>query len=98
MHSATSLSRGHLKHSIEVIKTMEELLQQQQKLESALLRLSERLTSLDQRISQLERPRLMYRRPSESKHESLSDTLDYLHNNIEGLKGDLVKISQSVSY
>ena len=96
MHSATSLSRGHLKHSIEVIKTMEELLQQQQKLESALLKLSERLTSLDQRISQLERPTLMYRRPAESDYESLSDTLDYLHNNVEGIKEDLVKVYKAL--
>ena len=96
MHSVTSLSRGHLKHSIEVIKTMEELLQQQQKLESALLKLSERLTSLDQRISQLERPRLMYRRPSVSDYESLSDTLDYLHNNVEGIKKDLARVAKSV--
>ena len=75
---------------------MEELLQQQQKLESQLLKLSERLTSLDQRISQLERPQLMYRRPTESDHESLSETLDYLHNNIEGIKKDLLQVARTV--
>lgn len=75
---------------------MEELQQQQQKLESVLLKLSERLQNLDQRISQLERPTLMYRRPSGSDYESLSETLDYLHNNIEGLKEDLVKVAQTV--
>lgn len=75
---------------------MEELQKQQQSLEKALLALSERLQSLDQRISQLERPSLMYRRPSSRDYESLSDTLDYLHNNIEGIKKDLLKVAQVV--
>ena len=75
---------------------MEELQKQQQSLEKALLALSERLQSLDQRISQLERPTLMYRRPSGREYESLSDTLDYLHNNIEGIKKDLLKVAQTV--
>ena len=75
---------------------MEELQKQQQSLEKALLALSERLQSLDQRISQLERPTLMYRRPSGREYESLSDTLDYLHNNIEGIKKDLLRVAQSV--
>ena len=75
---------------------MEELIKQQQSLEQALLKLSERLQSLDQRITQLERPTLMYRRPSGSEYESLSDTLDYLHNNVEGIKGDLLKVAKAV--
>lgn len=75
---------------------MEELQEQQQRLESALLVLSERLQNLDQRISQLERPTLMYRRPSGKDYESLSDTLDYLHNNIEGIKKDLLRVAKSV--
>ena len=75
---------------------MEELQKQQQSLEQALLVLSERLQSLDQRISQLERPTLMYRRPSGNDYESLSDTLDYLHNNVEGIKRDLLKVAQAV--
>ena len=74
----------------------EKLSQQQQKLESALLKLSEKLTSLDQRISQLERPQLMYRRPTDSDYESLSETLDYLHNNVEGIKKDLVQVAKTV--
>ena len=75
---------------------MEELLQRQKELETALLKLSERLENLDQRICQLERPQLMYRRPATSKHETLSDTLDYLHNNVEGIKKDLVKVAKAV--
>lgn len=75
---------------------MEELIKQQQSLEQALLKLSERLQNLDQRITQLERPTLMYRRPSGSDYESLSDTLDYLHNNVEGIKGDLLKVAKAV--
>ena len=75
---------------------MEELLQRQKELETALLKLSERLENLDQRVCQLERPTLMYRRPQTSKHETLSDTLDYLHNNVEGIKKDLVKVARAV--
>ena len=75
---------------------MEELQKQQQTLETALLKLSERLQSLDQRITQLERPTLMYRRPSSSEYETLSDTLDYLHNNVEGIKEDLIKVARAV--
>ena len=75
---------------------MEELLQQQQRLERQLLKLSEKLTSLDQRISQLERPQLMYRRPTESDYESLSETLNYLHNNVEGIKKDLLQVARTV--
>jgi len=75
---------------------MEELIKQQQSLEQALLKLSERLQSLDQRITQLERPTLMYRRPEGKDYESLSDTLDYLHNNVEGIKGDLLKVAKAV--
>ena len=75
---------------------MEELQEQQQRLESALLVLSERLQNLDQRISQLERPTLMYRRPQSSDHESLSDTLDYLHNNVEGIKRDLINVARAI--
>ena len=75
---------------------MEELQKQQQTLETALLKLSERLQSLDQRISALERPQLMYRRPHSNKHETLSDTLDYLHNNVEGIKKDLVNVARAV--
>jgi hypothetical protein len=38
----------------------------------------------------------MYRRPSGTDYESLSDTLDYLHNNVEGIKRDLLKVAQAV--
>ena len=75
---------------------MEELLERQQKLEQALLTLLERCNHLDQRISMLERPSLMYRRPSGGEHESLSNTLDYLHNNVEGLKKDLAATARAV--
>ena len=70
--------------------------QQLQNMERALLKLSERLTSLDQRVTQLERPTLMYRRPASSDYESLSDTLDYLHNNVEGIKKDLAQVARVV--
>jgi prefoldin subunit 5 len=96
MPSVTSLKVAPQKHSYEEIRMMEESQKQQQRLEQALLTLSERLQSLDQRISQLERPTLMYRRPSGKDYESLSDTLDYLHNNIEGIKKDLLTIAKAV--
>ncbi len=75
---------------------MDKSTEQQQSLEQALLKLSERLQSLDQRITQLERPTLMYRRPSSTEYETLSDTLDYLHNNVEGIKEDLIKVARAV--
>ncbi len=40
----------------------------------------------------------MYQRPSAEEYETVAQTLDYLHNNVEGIKGDLVKIAQSVAY
>jgi hypothetical protein len=38
----------------------------------------------------------MYRRPSASDYETLSNTLDYLHNNVEGLKKDLLQVARVV--
>ena len=75
---------------------MEKSQEQQQNLESVLRQLSERLQSLDQRISSLERPTLMYRRPNGSDYESLSETLDFLHNNVEGIKEDLAVVAKAV--
>ena len=85
-------------HSYEVIKMMEELQQKLNEQERTLLWLSERLTSLDQRISQIERPTLMYHRPKSEEYETIAQTLDYLHNNVEGIKKDLVKIAKLSSY
>ena len=70
--------------------------QRQQNLEEKLLVLLQRLESLELRVSQLERPTIAYRRPTGKDYETLSDTLDYLHNNIEGIKKDLVRVAQSV--
>ena len=74
----------------------EELLERLNELERTLLWQSEKLTSLDQRISQIERPTLMYHRPNSEEYETIAQTLDYLHNNIEGLKGDLLKVAKAV--
>jgi hypothetical protein len=38
---------------------------------------------------------LMYKRPTGEDYETVAQTLDYLHNNVEGLKGDLSKIARS---
>ena len=75
---------------------MEELLEKLREQERTLLWLSERLTSLDQRISRLERPTLMYKRPESEEYETIAQTLDYLHNNVEGIKKDLIRVAQSV--
>ena len=40
----------------------------------------------------------MYKRPSGEDYETVAQTLDYLHNNVEGIKGDLVKIAKLVAY
>ena len=74
----------------------EELLERLNELERTLLWQSEKLTSLDQRISQIERPTLMYQRPSAEEYETVAQTLDDLHNNVEGLKEDLLKVAKAV--
>ena len=56
-----------------------------QKSNELLQQLSERLTQLEKRISLLERPQLMYRPPKSQKHESIVETLNYLHNSVECL-------------
>ena len=43
-------------------------------------------------------PTLMYHRPTSEEYETVAQTLDYLHNNVEGIKGDLSRIARSVSY
>jgi len=68
----------------------------QKNLEEKLLVLSQRLESLEQRVTQMERPTIAYKRPSGDDYETLSNTLDYLHNNIEGIKKDLLTIAKAV--
>ena len=38
----------------------------------------------------------MYQRPSAEEYETVAQTLDYLHNNVEGLKEDLLKVAKAV--
>ncbi len=38
----------------------------------------------------------MYHRPHSEEYETISQTLDYLHNNVEGIKGDLVKVAKGI--
>jgi hypothetical protein len=61
--------------------------------EEILLVLSQRLVSLEERLLALENPRLMYKRPNSTEYEKISETLDYLHNNVEGLKKDLYRVA-----
>ena len=61
--------------------------------EEILLVLSQRLVSLEERLLALENPQLMYKRPSSTEYEKISETLDYLHNNVEGLKRDLYRVA-----
>ena len=57
-----------------------------QKSNELLQQLSERLTQLEKRISRLETPQLMYRPPKSEEYQSISETLDYLHNTVTSLK------------
>ena len=75
---------------------MEELLERLNELERTLLWQSEKLSNLDQRLSQLENPSLMYKRPTGEDYETVAQTLDYLHNNVEGIKQDLVNVARAV--
>ena len=77
---------------------MEELSARLNELEKTLLWQSERLNTLQQTLEKLANPSLMYRRPSGEDYETVAQTLDYLHNNVEGIKGDLVKIAKLSSY
>ena len=66
------------------------------KVEEILLVLSAKLASLEERVLQLENPSLMYKRPTATERETLAQTLDYLHNNVEGIKQDLLKVAKAV--
>ena len=77
---------------------MEELSARLNELERTLLWQSERLNTLQQTLEKLANPSLMYRRPTGEDYETIAQTLDYLHNNVEGIKGDLVKIAKLSSY
>ena len=75
---------------------MEELSARLNELEKTLLWQSERLNTLQQSLEKLANPSLMYRRPSGEDYETVAQTLDYLHNNVEGLKEDLLKVAKAV--
>ena len=75
---------------------MEELSARLNELEKTLLWQSERLNTLQQTLEKLANPSLMYRRPSGEDYETIAQTLDYLHNNVEGLKEDLLKVAKAV--
>ena len=77
---------------------MEELSARLNELERTLLWQSEKLNTLEKTLEKLANPSLMYKRPTSEDYETVAQTLDYLHNNVEGIKGDLVKIAKSVAY
>ena len=77
---------------------MEELSARLNELEKTLLWQSEKLNTLERVLEKLANPSLMYKRPTGEDYETVAQTLDYLHNNVEGIKGDLVKIAKSVAY
>ena len=74
---------------------MEELSVKLNELERTLLWQSEKLNTLEVTLRQLANPSLMYKRPTSEDYETIAQTLDYLHNNVEGLKKDLGKIARS---
>ena len=75
---------------------MEELLEKLNEQEKTLLWLSEKLNNLESRMEKLGKPSLMYHRPTSEEYETVAQTLDYLHNNVEGLKTDLLKVAKAV--
>ena len=44
----------------------------------------------------LANPSLMYKRPTSEDYETVAQTLDYLHNNVEGIKKDLLNVARAV--
>ena len=75
---------------------MEELSARLNELEQTLLWQSEKLNTLQQTLEKLANPSLMYKRPTSEDYETVAQTLDYLHNNVEGLKEDLLKVAKAV--
>ena len=75
---------------------MEELSKKLNELEETLLWQSEKLNSLEKTLERLANPSLMYKRPTGEDYETVAQTLDFLHNNVEGIKKDLIKVSQAV--
>ena len=96
--SVTNFKIVHQKHIIRETKIMEELSARLNELEKTLLWQSEKLNTLEQTLEKLANPSLMYKRPTGEDYETVAQTLDYLHNNVEGIKGDLVKIAKLSSY
>ena len=94
--SVTSLKHVQQKHIMEEIKTMEELSTRLNELEKTLLWQSEKLNTLERTLEKLASPSLMYKRPTGEDYETVAQTLDFLHNNVEGIKKDLIKVSQAV--
>jgi len=65
-----------------------------QKILEKLNSLESRIEALEKRVEQIPIPfQLMYKRPTKEDYESLSNTLDYLHNNIEGVKEDVYRLA-----
>ena len=75
---------------------MEDLSKRLNELEETLLWQSEKLNTLEKTLERLANPSLMYKRPTSEEYETVAQTLDYLHNNIEGLKEDLTKVARAV--
>ena len=94
--SVTSLKTVQQKHIMEETRTMEELSTRLNELEKTLLWQSEKLNTLERTLEKLANPSLMYKRPTGEDYETVAQTLDFLHNNVEGLKEDLAKLSQAV--
>ena len=94
--SVTSLKTVQQKHIMEETRTMEELSTRLNELEKTLLWQSEKLNTLERTLEKLANPSLMYKRPTGEDYETVAQTLDFLHNNVEGIKKDLIKVSQAV--
>ena len=75
---------------------MEELSKRLNELEETLLWQSEKLNTLERTLEKLANPSLMYKRPTSEDYETVAQTLDYLHNNVEGIKQDLLNVARAV--
>jgi hypothetical protein len=49
---------------------------------------------MEKRLNLLEKPRLMYRPPKSETHQSIAETLDNLHNDVDTLMGKHAKSSR----
>lgn len=83
MHFAMQLREKQHKHSVDVI------MKQQTDSQNTAARIQElemRIKNLEEMVYQLQRPQLMYRRPSSNRYEKVTEYLDDVERRLVGIE------------